>query len=125
MLLHAQTGTWKVSLNNKLLLSTSREDEKINTRNISLTSWKKKGYLEIRFKEVNPNSWRRSFLFFDEADNQLLAKDSVSYVKIPLTVLRKLFTGKKQIRIYTIIAPLDPNIAIRMRRVHLITLKLP
>lgn len=117
--------SWKVKLNNKLLLATSKEDEKANIKKIKSTEWKKSGYLEIHFKEAYPNTWKRSFLFFDEQDEQLLAKDNVISVKLTIASLRKLFAGKKQIRIYTIVAPLNPGIAIRIRRVHLCTLQLP
>lgn len=121
----AQSDSWKIRMNNKILLATSHEDEKVNTKKITSSEWKKSGSLEIIFKEGEPNTWRRSFLFFDAEDNQLLSKDSTTRAKISLSALRKLFKGKKEIRIYTVISPLDPNIAIRIRRVHLCTLKLP
>ena len=117
--------SWKIKLNNKVLLSTSEENETKNVKNFPATEWKKNGYLEITFKDAYPNTWKRSFLFNDEKDEQLLAKDSVTSVKLTIASLRKLFAGKKQIRIYTIIAPLNPDIAIRIRRVHLCTLLLP
>ena len=121
----AQSGSWKIRMNNKSLLATSHEDEKVNTKKIISSEWKKSGNLEIIFKEAEPNTWRRWFLFFDAEDNELLSKDSTTNAKISLSALRKLFIGKKEIRIYTVISPLDPNIAIRIRRVHLCTLKLP
>lgn len=117
--------SWKIKLNNKVLLATSKEDEKANTKKISSSELKKNGYLEISFKESSPNTWKRSFLFFDKKDNQLLAIDSVTYTKIQITTLRKLFAGQKEIIIYTTVSPLDPNIAVRIRRVHLCTLQLP
>jgi len=117
--------SWKIKLNNKVLLATSRENEKANTKKITSAELKKNGYLEISFKESIPNTWKRSFLFFDKKDNQLLAIDSVTYTKIQMATLRKLFGVQKEIIIYTTVAPLDPNIAIRIRRVHLCTLQLP
>ena len=120
----AQAGSWKIKLNNKTLLATSQENETTNSKKIKLSEWKKSGKLEIIFIEAEPNTWRRSFLFYDKDDNQLLSKDSTTHAKIPLSYLRKIFAGKKEIRIYTIISPLNPNIAIRVRRVHLFTLKL-
>ena len=121
----AQSGSWKIRMNNKTLLATSHEDEKVNTKKIISSEWKKSGSLEIIFKEAEPDTWKRSFLFFDAEDNQLLAKENTTHAKVSLSALRKLFKGKKDIRIYTVISPLDPNIAIRIRRVHLCTLKLP
>lgn len=126
MSLQAQRkDSWKIKLNNKLLLATSKEDEKVNSKKVTSAEWKKNGNLEISFKESTPDVWRRSFLLYDEQDNQLLTKDSVTFSKTPLAILRKLFAGKKEIRIYTIVSPLDPNIAVRLRRVHLCTLQLP
>ena len=120
-----QIDSWKIKLNNKVLLATSKENEKANTKKISSAELKKNGFLEISFKEASPNTWKRSFLFFDKEDNQLLAIDSVTYTKTHIATLRKLFAGKKEIRIYTTVSPLDPNIAVRVRRVHLCTLQLP
>ncbi|HET9429771.1 MAG TPA: hypothetical protein VFO70_01285 [Chitinophagaceae bacterium] len=121
----AQSGSWRIKLNKKVLLSTSTESENKNVRFIKRSDWQKNGFLEINFKETEPEVWKRSFLFVDEADNQLLSKDSVTHAKIKISTLRKIFAGKKEIRIYTIVAPLDPNLAIRIRRVHLCTLRLP
>ena len=123
MLTDAQ-DSWVIKLNNKILLSTSEEDEIKNIKKITATEWKKNGYLEINFKEEYPNTWKRSFLFFDETDAQLLSKDSVTYCKITIVSLRKLFAGKKELRIYTIVYPPNSDIAIRIRRVHLCTLRL-
>lgn len=122
--IEAQSGNWNIKLNGKLLLSTSKEDEKINCKKVKAAQWSKNGYLEINFIEDEPDTWWRSFLFYDEQDNELLRKDSTTSYKILAKELFKLFSGKKEIRIYTTIAPRDPNLAIRMRRVHLCTLRL-
>jgi len=125
MTAQAQTGSWKIKLNNTLLLSTTHEDEKLNSKKIKLADWKKTGTLEVSFKESEPDFWWRSFLFYDEQDNELYRKDSTTLYKMPLATLRKIFHGKKEIRIYTTVAPKDPNFAVRIRRVHLCTLRLP
>ena len=126
MAIQAQkVDSWKIKLNNKQLLATSKENEKANIKKITSAELKNNGYLEISFKESSPNTWKRSFLFFDKEDNQLLAIDSITYTKIQIATLRELFAGKKEIRIYTTVSPLDPNIAVRIRRVHLCTLQLP
>ncbi len=121
----AQSGKWMIKLNNKLLLATGEENAGANTRKLKSSDWKKNGYLEIQFAENEPNTWKRSFLFNDEADQEIFRADSTLKVKVPLSQLRRLFAGKKEITIYTIVAPLDPGIAVRMRRVHLLTMKLP
>lgn len=80
------------------------------------------------YKEAKPAAgWIRSLMFFDENDNDLLRKDSISATtKIDNAAIKQLFAGKKKIRIYTISLPTDPNLAarIRVRRVHLCTLEL-
>ena len=120
----AQTDSWKIKLHNRVLLNTNQEDEAKNLKKIKSTDWKKNGYLEIIYTEADPTFWKRSFLFFDEKDNQLLSIDSTTRVKISLSKLRKLFAGKKEINIYTVASPLNPDILVRIRRVHLCTLKL-
>lgn len=124
LFVQAQEGKWKIKMNGKTLLYTSKEDVKINTKKISATEWKKSGYLEISFTEDVPDMWKRSYLFVDENDEQLFSVENTTKAKIPLSKLRKLFAGKKELTIYTIIAPINPDIAIRIRRVHLCTLKL-
>lgn len=121
----AQTGKWMIKLNGKLVLATATENQDANTKNIKSSDWKKKGYLEIIFTENEPNAWKRSFLFNDEAGQQLMTKDSVTRIKIPLAELRKTFAGKKELTIYTIVSPLDPTALARIRPIHLCTLKLP
>lgn len=121
----AQTGKWMIKLNGKVVVATAEENKDVNTKNIKSSEWKKKGYLEILFTENEPNTWKRSFLFNDESDQQLLTKDSVTKVKIPLAELRKTFAGKREVAIYTIVSPLDPTVMIRMKSIHLCTLKLP
>ena len=125
LFLAAQSGSWVIRLNNKTILSTRKEDAVKNAKKIKLTDWKKSGKLEILFAEDEKNTWMRYFQLVDESDNELVRKDSTLHAKISLAVLRKAFAGKKLIKIYTTVSPLDPNIAIRMRRVHLCTLQLP
>ena len=115
---------WNLKLNKKVLLATAREDEKANIRKVKASEWKKNGWLEISYKEANPGYWKRFFLFNDEDDNEMMRLDSVTYSKISISSLRKLFKGKKEIHIYTMVAPLDPNVAVRIRRIHLCTLRL-
>ncbi len=120
----AQENSWTIKLNNKTLVATTDEDENKNSIKIKAEEWKKNGCLEIQFTEAEPDTWWRSFLFYDENDNEILRKDSVTSYKIKIGLLRKSFTGKKEIRIYTTISPKDPNLAVRVRRVHLCTLRL-
>ena len=125
LFLSAQKGSWIIKLNNKIILSTRQEDAIKNVKKIKTTDWKKSGKLEIFFTEDEKNTWMRSFQFVDEQDNDILRKDSTLHAALSLVELRRLFAGKKKLIIYTTISPLDPGIAIRIRRVHLCTLQLP
>lgn len=125
LFLWAQPGSWKIKLNGRLLLSTTHEDETKNRRSIKTVEWEREGDLQIIYQESDLRTWKRSFLLFDETDQQHLVIDSTTYVKLDLPLLKRLFEGKKELRIYTIVAPLDPGKAVRVRRVHLFTLKLP
>jgi hypothetical protein len=116
--------SWKVTLNNKTLLNSSKSDETVNTKKIKSTDWKKSGFLEISYTETPPSGWLHSMQFTDELGNQLLVKDSV-YVKIPIASIRKLTAGKKQLKIYMAISPSNPMIMVPSRLLHLCTLKLP
>ncbi len=122
----AQSGTWKVKINTKTIVSAVAEDTEKNKKIVKLSEWKKSGNLEIIYTETDKDIWfYRHIYFFDKDDNEIFRKDSTNNVKISLKQLRKLFAGKKEINIYTTISPKDPNLAIRIRRVHLCTLKLP
>lgn len=124
-ILQAQTGCWTIKLNNKSILCTRQEDTIKNVITIKQTDWNKSGNLEITFVEDEKDTWMRTFYLVDEFDNEMIRKDSTLHVKVSIAELKKLSTGKKQIKIFTSISPLDPNLAIRMRRVHLCTLQLP
>ena len=112
-------------MNNKLLISSHVSDEKVNVKAIKSSEWKKNGWLEVNYKETTKSTWHHSLRFSDEAGNELLVKDNVTSAKITLSSLRKLFTGKKQLNIYIVIAPSDPMIMAPARMIHLGTLKLP
>lgn len=126
-LLSAQDSR-KVKLNNKTILNTTNEDEAANSKPITAAEWANNGSLEVCYKEKKPQKdWRRSIFFVDENDNELIRKDGVTKVKISVAELKQAFAGKKQIRIFTISLPTDPDLAarVRVRRVHLCTLELP
>ena len=116
--------SWKISLNKKTVLVSSESNEVLNTKKINQADWNKNGYLEIIYKEKDTGFWNRSFQLDDEKGNQLFNKDNTTRVKIPLAGLRKLFAGKKEVKIYMVTNPKNPMMAIRSQRVHLCTLKL-
>ncbi len=118
-------NSWKISLNKKTVLTSSESNELLNIKKISLADWKKNGYLEVSYKETTPSTWLHSLQFTDELGNQLMLKDSVIAAKIPIAVLRKLFAGKKELKIYMLINPPNPMMMAPSRMIHLVTLRLP
>ena len=123
--LAAGQDSWKISLNKITVLVSSESNELLNIKKIKSADWKKNGYLEISYKETTRSNWLHSILFTDDLGNQLLVKDSTTAVKIPIAVLRKLFAGKKQLKIYMVINPPNPMMGAPSRMLHLGTLRLP
>lgn len=117
--------SWNLVLHKKTILTGKEVNEDKNVKLIRSADWKKSGYLEVRFREEPASNWIHSFFFQDEQGNDLLRRDSTLTVKISTTLLRKSFAGKKQVKIYMVIAPSDPMIMAPARRIHLATLKLP
>jgi hypothetical protein len=117
--------SWKISLNKKTVLISNESNELLNIKKINSADWKKGGYLEVNYKETNPSTWLHSLQFSDELGNQLLVKDNIVSAKIPIAVLRKLFAGKKQLKIYMVINPPNPMMGAPSRMLHLGTFKLP
>ena len=122
---NAQTGSWIIKLNNKEIITTSVEDENKNCKKLKNADWKKTGNLEISFTENEPDAWFRSFILYDEDQNELFRADSINSLSISLEKLRKLYSGKKALKIYTAIAPRNPAMAVRIRIVHLYLFMLP
>src|SRR6478672_11338490 len=79
--------SWKVTLNSKVLLNTSTEDPTKNVVKIKSSDLKKSGYLEVKYKDAEPNTWIRSFTLNDEKDAELLRKDSSSTFRLPVSAL--------------------------------------
>lgn len=111
---------WTVQLNSKTLLTAKAEDTLANV--ISITDIKK-GSLVVTFTPGETNSkWGRRLAVYDIADNQLYSKEAFS-ISIPAASLKKWKTGHSQIKIYTWPISKDPRIKLKVRRVHLCTIK--
>ena len=117
--------SWNILLHKKVLLKGKEANEEKNIKLVRAADWKRSGYLEVYFKEEQPSAWKHSIRFSDELGNELLVKENVLSTKVSTTSLRKLFAGKKQLKIYMVIAPTDPMIMAPVRMIHLATLKLP
>jgi hypothetical protein len=117
--------SWRIVLNGKVVLTSHQSDETVNTKLIKSSEWKKNGYLEVTYKEMNPGMWHYTLQFSDETGANLLEKVGVKTARISTSTLRKLLRGKKQLKIYIVISPSDPKMAAPTRMIHLGTLKLP
>ena len=117
--------SWKISLNKITVLTSKESNELLNTKKIKSADWKKNGYLEVSYKETTPSNWLHSLQFTDETGNQLLVKDRATAAKIPIATLRKLYAGKKEIKIYMVINPPNPMMGAPSRMLHLGTLQRP
>ena len=121
----AGQANWKISLNKITVLVSSETNERLNIKKIKSTEWKKNGYLEVSYKDATQRDWLHSIQFTDDLGNQLLLKENTTAAKIPIATLRKLFAGKKQVKIYMLINPPNPMIMAPSRILHLVTLQLP
>ncbi len=123
-----KTDTWTISLNKKIILSTSNEDETTNTKKIQRSALTKKAaFLDIKYTQGRVRTgWDRSITFYDENDAELLSKSIKADLKLNSKEMKKIAAAGKKIKIYTIAVPSDPKIAatVRVRRVHLCTLEL-
>lgn len=118
--------SWKVMHNGKTILNTDVESVEKNTIEIKASELKKKSYLCISYNEaVKQRDWKRSIIVFDEKDNQLYKKENFT-VKIENSILMGLFNKSKVLKIYTTSLPKDPKLAaaVRIRRVHLATIRM-
>lgn len=120
---------WQIWHNKRQLFSATEENADSNKIIFSSTGFTTKGYFAISFIEENTSAkklkWIRTIAIYDESDNELYKKASAS-VKIPDSVMKKMLTANKTIKIYTWSLPKDPAEAarIRVRRVHLCTIVL-
>jgi hypothetical protein len=115
---------WKVSLDKKVLLNASEENEAKNVINISPADLKTKKTFVLNYKEAAPQKgWERTISIYDEKDNELKKQKGKS-LTLKVSELKSLLNKFKTIKIYTTSLPTDPKIKaqIRVRRVHLCTL---
>lgn len=118
--------SWKICLDEKILLNTSTEDAEKNTIQLSAASLKNAKSFTVDFTEANPQKgWQRSILVYDEKDNEL-KKQAGKKLMLKISELQSLLEKYKTIKIYTINMPTDPKMKaqVRIRRVHLCTLVL-
>jgi basic membrane lipoprotein Med (substrate-binding protein (PBP1-ABC) superfamily) len=116
--------SWKASLDKKVLLNTSDEDEKQNILKISAGDLIKSKNFTLNYKESTPQKgWERTIRLYDEKDNELKKQIGMK-LSLKTSQLKALLSQYKTVKIYTINSPTDPKLKerVRIRRVHLCTL---
>lgn len=116
--------TWTITYNGKGKLKAAAEDEQKNVITLSKTDLKKGGNLAIIYTEGKKlKDWERTITLFDEGDNELAKSTGMSF-KITAAKLTTMAAKAKELTLYTLSLPTDPNLAarIRVRRLHLCTI---
>jgi len=121
----AQNECWTIKLNGTVLLSAEREDQIKNKKTIRSAEWNKPGNLDIKFIATGAAPWIPAIYLTDELENLVWKKDSVVSASIPLSSLRSLIKGKKELKIYLIKSPPNEMMGRPTQMLHLCTLKLP
>ncbi|MBL0233734.1 MAG: hypothetical protein IPQ08_08710 [Chitinophagaceae bacterium] len=115
-------GSWQIIVNRKLQISGSISDENKNVKTIKSSDWKSGGYLDIRYKPQG--NYKFVLQLTDETGNEQWKIDTTS-AKLKLSTIRKLFAGKKEMKIYMILNPPNDMMMAPSKILHLGTLKLP
>lgn len=117
-------NSWEVFLDEKILLNTSKEDEKKNVIKISSADLNKAKTFIVSLKETSAQKgWERTIIMYDEKDNEL-KKQAGKRLAVQTFELKALLDKLGTIKIYTINSPTDPKMKarVRIRRIHLCTL---
>jgi hypothetical protein len=118
--------SWKLCLDKKVLLNTSKEDEKKNVIRISTSDLNKGKNMTLSYKEGSlQKGWERTIILYDEKDNEL-KKQKGNRFALKAAELKSLLNNYKTVKFCTINSPTDPKLKarVRLRRVHLCTLVL-
>jgi hypothetical protein len=118
--------SWKVVHNGKEKLSTGVERPDGNVVTVNRVDLSKTGTFLIKYTEKEPQTgWTRTIAMVDKGENELHTHAGNLFT-ISNANLKKLFNKVNTIYVYTWARPNDPELAarIRIRRVHLCTIKL-
>jgi hypothetical protein len=118
--------SWKVALNGKELLSTGEEKPDGNIVTLSKTDLAKTANFLVKYTEKEPQTgWKRSIVLVDKGENEMQTETGRILTVSSKTLLAHLLKAGT-LYIYTWALPTDPELAarIRVRRVHLCTIKL-
>lgn len=118
--------SWKVVHNGKQKLATDVEKPDGNVVTINRADLSRTGTFVIKYSETEPQTgWTRTITMVDKGETELHTHTGNLFT-ISNANLKKLFDRVNTIYVYTWSLPNDPELAarIRVRRVHLSTIKL-
>lgn len=118
--------SWKVVHNGKQKLQTTEEKPDGNVVYLNRADLQKNGTLAIIFSDAEKQAgWTRTITMVDKGETELHTHTGNLFT-ISNANLKKLFARVNTIYVYTWTLPDDPKLAarIRIRRVHLSTIKL-
>lgn len=118
--------SWKVCLNGKTIFSTGTEDAEKNIISIKSSALKKRNSLVVQYKEAQKRpDWERYIAAVIDNGHEA-SRQKLSTFKLKNETLLSLFKNSKLVKIYTWSLPTDPGLqaAVRVRRIHLCTLRL-
>ena len=111
---------WTEQLNINILLTVEEED---TTANVIKLNDLKKGNLIVTYNPEAPKEgWGRQLMVYGVADNELYSKEALKIV-IRVATLKKWKKTNAALKIYTLPISKDPRIKLKVRRVHLCTIK--
>lgn len=111
---------WTVQLNSKTLLTATDED---TMKNIVRVNDLKKGSLIVTYHPGKvENERKRRLMIFDNNDQELYSKEAFN-ISVPVASLKKWRLNTPQIEVYTIPVLGEEGANVRLRRVHLCTIK--
>ena len=112
---------WTVQLNSKTLLMATEED---TTKNVVKADDLKKGSLIVTYVPSKAdNERKRRIMIYDMNDQELYSKEAHS-ITVPVSNIKKWRLTSPQIKVYTIPVLGEEGANVRLRRVHLATIKL-
>lgn len=111
---------WTVQLNSKVLLAAKTEDTTLNK--VSVKNLKKGSLIVTYTPGKATNERKRRIMVYDVNEQELYSKDAYS-IAIPAASLKKWRLATPQIKIYTIPVLGAEGANVRLRRVHLCTIK--
>jgi hypothetical protein len=118
----AQSQSWRITQNGKLLLQATEENSEKNIITVNRADLNRPDFLWVRFAGATAGGWVRTIYITGEK-NEELAKHSGNLFRISNSTLKALFKNRSRVLIYTYTMPTDPKLkaTVKVRRIHLCT----